>query len=291
MEAAQTTTSTPVAQTETGSPNAQSFTPSVTTTEIKVSPGDASNGEWFKGFNDDLKGYVQTKGFKDPQSVVESYKNFEKLMGAPKDKLLRLPEKADAPEWNDVYSKLGRPQDPKGYEFTLPETMDKEFEGWAKENFHKLGLTKKQGEDLIKGYVELNTSKETAFNSQIQAKAQEQEANLKKEWGAAFDQNIQVAKKAATQFGLDGKMIDNLESALGYDGVMKFLSTIGSKIGEAGFVDSNSAKGFGGAMTPEQARFEISSLKTDTEFGKKYSSGDVEARRRLDQLHKWAYPE
>lgn len=290
MEAAQTTTSTPVAQTETGSPNAQSFTPSATTTEIKVSP-NGMESEWYKSFNDDLKGYVQNKGFKDPQSVVESYKNFEKLMGAPKDRLLKLPEKADAPEWNEVYTKLGRPSDPKEYDFKLPEGSDPVFDSWARENFHKLGLTKTQAETLMKGYTELNTKLGTDMNDKMQMQIKEQELNLKKEWGAAFDQNVQVAKKAAAQFGLDGKAIDNLETALGYDGVMKFLQNIGSKIGESSFVGSNSIQGFGGVSTPEQARYQIAELKKDSNFISKWQAGDAESRNKLTQLHKWAYPE
>jgi len=278
------------ASTPQAAPNVEAVTPNATAAPINVTPNGATNAEWYSTFNDDLKGYVQNKGFKDPQSVVESYKNFEKLMGAPKDRLLKLPEKADAPEWNDVYSKLGRPADPKEYEFKLPEGSSPEFESWARENFHKLGLTKNQAETLMKGYNELNTKLGTEMTEKMQQSIKEQEVSLKKDWGAAFDQNVQVAKKAATQFGLDGKAIDKLESALGYDGVMKFLHNIGSKIGESSFVGPNSPQGFG-VLTPEQARYQIAELKNDSNFISKYSSGDVEARNKLNQLHKWAYPE
>lgn len=304
MEAATTTTSTqstPPANTAPANaaagsngaaPNVQSFTPSATTAPINVTAaGTNTDGEWFKNFNDDLKGYVQTKGFKDPQAVVESYKNFEKLMGAPKDKLLKLPEKADAPEWNDVYAKLGRPADAKEYKFDLPKESDPAFEAWARENFHKLGLTKNQAENLMKGYVELSTNQAKLSTEARQTELKAQEDSLKKEWGSAFDQNTQVAKKAATQFGIDGKMIDTLEAAMGYDGVMKFLQNIGSKIGEASYVGSNSPKGFSGILTPEQARNEINELKKDNDFTKKWATGDVESRRKMEQLHKWAYPE
>lgn len=291
MEAAQATTSTqtqsaPVAQTETGAPNAQSFTPSATAAEIKVSPSD-----WTTGFNDELKGYIQAKGFKDPNSLLDSYRGLEKLMGAPKDRLLKLPEKADAPEWNEIYSKLGRPQDPKSYKFEGIEGVDPKLEGWARENFHKLGLTQQQGENLLKSYRELETTESKNLMEQKQNSIKSQEETLKKEWGSAFDQNIQVARKAAAQFGMDAKTIDGLESAMGYDGVMKFLQNIGSKIGESAFVGPNSAKGFGNVMTPSQAQFEISELRRDSGFIQKWSSGDREAREKLEQLHKWAYPE
>jgi len=285
MEAAQATTSSaPVAQTETGAPNAQPFTPSTEATEIKVS-------DWTSSLNEELKGYAQTKGFKDPQTVLDSYRGLEKLMGAPKDRLLKLPEKADAPEWNDIYAKLGRPNDPKEYKFEGVEGVDPKIEGWARENFHKLGLSQKQGESLLKSYRELETVESTAQAQSKQVALKNQEDMLKKEWGSAFDQNIQVAKKAAAQFGFDGKAIDSLENAMGYDGVMKFLQNIGSKIGESSFVGPNSPQGFGNVMTPAQAKYEISELKNDKGFIQRWASGDREAKLRFEQLHKWASPE
>jgi hypothetical protein len=193
-----TTSSAPVAQTETGSPNAQSFTPSTEAAPIKVS-------DWTSSLNDDLKGYAQVKGFKDPQTVLDSYRGLEKLMGAPKDRLLKLPEKADAPEWNDIYSKLGRPSDPKEYKFDGVEGVDPKLEGWARENFHKLGLSQKQGESLLKSYRELETVESQAQTEQKQMAIKTQEESLKREWGSAFDQNVQVAKQAASKFGFDTK--------------------------------------------------------------------------------------
>lgn len=285
MEAATATTS--------GAPDAQqTVTPSTNEVPITVSDGTppAQATEWFNGFNDELKGYVQTKGFKDPQTVVESYRGLEKLMGAPKDRILKLPEKADAPEWNDIYAKLGRPQDGTGYKFELPKDTNPAFESWARENFHKLGLTKAQGEALMKGYMELNSNHQNELTSQKQSAFQNQEAALKKDWGAAYDQNVQAARIAANQFGFSAEAIDTLQDAMGYDGVMKFLSNLGSKVGEAQFVGNNTGNGFG-VLTPQQAMNEIRELKNDKEFISRYANGDREAVQRINQLTKWASPE
>jgi hypothetical protein len=304
MEAANTTTSAPTSlrTAEPASaqpsntnyavaPNAESVIPSSSPGEIKVSnAGNGTPTDWSGHFNSDLKGYVQAKGFKDPESVVDSYRGLEKLLGAPKDKLLRLPDKEDSAEWGDIYSRLGRPQTPKDYKFDMPADTDPAFESWARDNFHKLGITQKQGENLLKSYTELGSSREQAFTQQKEFQLKSQEDGLKREWGAAFDQNIQVAKKAATQFGFDGDAIDKLEGALGYDGVMKFLQNIGTRIGESEFVGPNNPGGFRGAMTPEQAMFEIKELQRDKDFIQKWSNGDREAKARFDQLNRWARP-
>jgi len=51
-----------------------------------------AGGEWYAGIADEgLRGYVQTKGFKDPGALAESYRNLEKLQGVPQERLLKLP--------------------------------------------------------------------------------------------------------------------------------------------------------------------------------------------------------
>ena len=79
--------------------------------------GAGAPADWTSGFNDELKGYVTSKGFKDPASVLESYRNSESLIGKLKgvgsDRIIGLPEKADAPEWKDNWNKLGTPKEAK----------------------------------------------------------------------------------------------------------------------------------------------------------------------------------
>jgi hypothetical protein len=112
---------------------------------------------------------------------------------------------------------------------------------------------------------------------------------LKSEWGGAFDQNVNVAKRAAQEFGVDAATIDKMESAMGFSGVMKFFNTIGSKLGEHAFVDGSGGEGFNGAMTPNAAQSRIRQLQNDGDFVKKYIAGNVDARAEMERLHKMAY--
>lgn len=253
----------------------------------------AGSTSWMDSLAPDVKEYVSTKGFKDPASVLDSYRNLEKLHGVPKERLLKLPEKADAPEWKDVYSKLGVPENKDGYGLQSQEGGDPKFVEWAKDTFHGLNLTKDQAVKLVEKFGEFAQGKDTTSKEQYKTQVDAQELNLKKEWGQAFDQNISNAQRAVQKFGVPKEAIDSLEKTMGFDGVMKFFNNIGSRIGEGNFVPSNAqnGSGFGNQLlTPEQAKSQIEALKKDPDFSAKYVKGDVEARQRMTNLHQMANP-
>lgn len=255
--------------------------------------GSAPSGDWTTGFNDDLKGYVQNKGFKDSASVVESYRNFEKLIGVPQERVLKLPTKEDDPAWNDVYDRLGRPKDPKEYKIDVPKELgDEKFSEWAKGTFHKLGISKAAGEKLAAEWTARVQSEQKARVDAHNAQLTGETDSLKKEWGLAHDKYMAMAKQAATSFNVDGKVIDQLSTQLGFTGVMKLFQQIGEKMGEGNFVSGGSGTGgFGNVMAPEAARNRINALRHDSDFVRRYTSGEVGARDEMDRLHKMAYPD
>lgn len=260
-----------------------------------VSGGASSTGvnpglsqDWTSNLNDSHKAYVQQKGFKDPVSVLDSYINMEKLLGVPQDRLLKLPTKSDDPAWGDVYNKLGRPMDPKEYKIEVPQGMDAKFADWARSTFHELGITKDAGEKLAAKWNGFQSEAQKAQTEAYTQKVTQENENLKKDWGMAYDQNINIAKSAASAFGLDGQTIDKLEAAMGFAGTMKFLSSIGEKIGEGKFISGGAGQSFGGALTPEQARGRIQNLRQDPDFVNRYVKGDMAAREEMERLHRMA---
>ena len=256
-----------------------------------ATPPGTPGYEWTSGLSEELKGYVSTKGFPDVPALVESYRNAEKLLGVPKEKLVRLPDKEDAPEWNQVYDKLGRPAKPEDYKYDVPQGTDPEFYNWAKENFHKAGLTQKQAQTLLKEYGDLSASKANAQQEAWDNQLKTQEATLKKEWGAALTQNIGVAREAVKKYGFTPDHIEKLEGIMGYDGVMKFFHKLGSATGEGSFVGSTGPVGFGNALTPAQAKYQIKALMSDPDFGSKLANGNLEAKQKWDNLHRMAVSE
>lgn len=261
-------------------------------TSAAAASGEAANGNWFDSFDTDLKGYIQTKGWKDPAAVVGSYRNAEKLLGVPPEQVVKLP-KDDAPAeaWDAVWKQLGAPETAEDYGFKPAEGGDPTMAEWMGKAFHEAKVPKGMAAKIAEKYQAFVQNFQEQQAATKQAKAGQEAATLKLEWGAAQEQNLRIAQKATMALGIDGEMIDKLEDAMGYAGVMKFFHGIGSKMGESDFVSGDTTNGFKGAMSPEQALAEINALKADKGFAKKYNEGDKEARARMSQLHKWAYPE
>jgi hypothetical protein len=253
----------------------------------------AAPTDWTSGLNDDLKGYVQTKGFKDPVSVLDSYRNLEKLVGVPKERLLKLPEKDDAPEWNEIYGKLGRPEKPEEYKLPMPEKGgSEEFSKWAQTTFHGLGLSRKQGEQLVAKWNEFQGGTQKSLSEAQAVKLEAENTSLKREWGAAFEQNAAAVEHAAKEFGMNEKQLLALKEVMGPSSAMKFLHAIGSKISEAPFLGTGDggSRGNNGALTPAAARHRIAELGGDGDFMRRYAEGGASERAEMERLHKWGYP-
>src|SRR5690606_30055722 len=154
------------------------------------------------------------------------------------ENILKLPAKEDDAEgWSKVWERLGRPADPKDYEIQVPEGIgDDKFAEWARSAFHELNMPKGMASKLVakwNAYVKSTLEQQQA---QYQSQVQQDGDKLKSEWGAAYEQNVNVAKRAAQTFGVDAETIDKMEKALGFAGVMRLFHTIGSKMGEDAFV-------------------------------------------------------
>src|SRR5688572_23977637 len=91
----------------------------------------ANNASWADGLDADTKGWVTGKGFDKLDAtaalpeLIKGYRGAEKTLGVPADQILRLPGKDAKPEdWRGVYTKLGLPEKPEGYEIKAPEGQD-----------------------------------------------------------------------------------------------------------------------------------------------------------------------
>ena len=263
-------------------------------TTVAAVPNGATTQDWTSGFQEQDKLYITNKGFKDPANMLDSYKNLETLMGTPKERLLRLPEKADAPEWGDIYDRLGRPKNANEYQFGKPgvEPVNKEFTEWAQKQFHGLGLTKSQGETLAAKWNEYAMGDVQKTQAAYDANLKVEQGALQKEWGAAYEQKIKGCQAAAQAFGLGKDEVSKLEKALGYSATLKFLSNVGEKLSEDSFIGTGGdAGGFKGALTPGQAQAEIQELLKDKDFSRRYAAGDREAFKKMEALHKAAHPD
>lgn len=243
------------------------------------------------GLDADAQVYVETKGFKGIADVVTSYRNFEKLHGQA-DKLLKLPTGDTPEEWKPVWAKLGAGAAATDYKLPVPAGQKDDFAKLAANWFHEIGVPVKMAEKIVGKWNDHQAAEVKKASDAYAAKLDTEVAALKAKWGAAHDQNAGLASRAAKAFGIDGATIDQLEEVMGYAKVMEMFHGFGTKMGEGDFVTGdNNDPGFNGSMkTPEQAQAEIKELRSDNAFIKKFTSGDVEAKNRMERLHKQAYP-
>lgn len=259
-------------------------------------PSGDSGQSWTSGLNETTRGFVELRGFKDPQTLAESYINLEKLMGVPKDRIVHLPEKEDDVDgWNKVHSRLGRPEKEDDYPTMMPEKGgDPELAKFAKNIFFKAGLSKKQAEVIGKAWNEFNDGVRGQMTEAHVNKVKQEEAALKSEWGAAWGQNLEIAKRAATKFGVTGETIDQLEKVMGFGGVIKLFHQLGAGVGvsmEDSFVGGNTSAFGGRILTPAAAKARIGELKLDADFVRRYTSGEANAKAEMNRLHEMAYPD
>lgn len=254
-----------------------------------ATPPQATGTEWTSGLSDDLKGFVQTKGFQAPKDVIESFRNLEKLMGVPQERIVKLPDNMDGPEARAIWERLGAPKDAKEYNLEVPpEIGDKALAEWAAGEFHKLGMPRKMAEGFIKAWNEKMVGTHKA-NQEAHTLAIKQAGDaLQKEWGAAFEQNKNIADAAARKLEMSKDEIAGLTAALGPEKTMKALYKLGLATGEHSFIMGQPAAT--GVMTPEQARHRIKELTTDRDFVGRLTRGDAEAKRQWQTAHEMAYP-
>lgn len=247
-------------------------------------PPASVTADWTATLGDELKGYVQTKGFKDPGAVVDSYRNLEKLHGVPPERLLKLPEKFEGDDARAVFQRIGMPKEAKDYNVQIPKELgDEKVAERIKEFAFKNNLTNRQVEALVAEEIADYNSRVESAKSQANVASEQ----LKQKWGAAYEQNKNIAQAGAQAFGITKEHMAALDMALGPAGTMEMLHSLGVKSGESSFVSGTNP----GAQTntPDGAKVKIDALIKDASFNARLKAGDIDAKKQWDQLHlEWA---
>ena len=159
------------------------------------------------------------QNFQDMDGFVKSFLHSQKLVGTEK---INIPNKfATDSDWNDVYKKLGRPENSDGYKYNLPkesklnEDSLKAFSVTA----HQLGLLPKQAEGIINYYNEIANASEIDTSAKAETSRADAEKTLRKEYGSAYKNRINAAKHLAS-------------STLGNDFLNNTILQDGSKLGD-----------------------------------------------------------
>lgn len=239
-------------------------------------------GQWYDslGLDDEAKGVIQNKGWQDAGSIIKSYRELEKFSGRDKSDFLELPKGEDA-DYSAVWNKLGRPENPDGYELNDEQDIAKS----AREAFYNAGLTKKQASQLQEWFEKYAIDFDKANQEKRAQELDERNKNaidaLKKEWGADFDSNAELCKTAVRKYGITDEQLDAIGDIIGLEKVTKmFLDAAVRTDADKPLTGYES----GGKETPEQAKARIAELQADAEFMKKVANNDKEAVAEMVRL-------
>ena len=249
-----------VAVEPTGQVSAETPTNDTTLTAEKVAT------DWKESLSDELKADKSLENIKDIEGLAKSYVHAQKLVGADK---IPVPNKfATEKDWDAVYQRLGRPEDPSGYKYDLPE--DQNINQDALNNFsnqaHKLGLLPSQANGVVKFYNELTASSLQEQETTAVAARENSTKELKQEWGQAYPQKISQASNLAKSVGASELFDTNLADGtkLGDHPVMiRAFAELASKMGEDSITQSSGPI----YQTPAQIEKEIGNL---TQVGSAY---------------------
>lgn len=256
---------------------------------------------WLQNATQEEVAFAQSKGWDKEvnaptDQIFRSYHNLQKLFGQDKaGNTVVLPgENADQATLDSFYNRLGRPEKVDGYSVKAFAGLNDEQYNSLREAAHRAGITDKQFTELAKWNEDLGNAIDEQLKNQVQMEEAEQKAKIKQEWGAAYDQNLQLAKEAVQKLGWTNDQVNAMQLALGFDGVLKLAHQIGKAIGEGTFISSdNGSRGTGSnVMTPEQAKQELKRLSTDKEFTDAWLNKDhprhQEMINRKTQLTAWS---
>ena len=166
-----------------------------TTTAAPITPvAPATPPSWKDSISEDFRNDPNIEKFTEIDALAKSYINATKMIG--QDKLVIPTNNSTEDQWNEVYSKLGRPESADKYSLDAKSEIVEIDEGAIKsfaEQSHKLGLNNKQAQGILEFYK--NNMEGTAQQSRIDTEtAQTQsEQQLRQEWGRDFEGKVKQA--------------------------------------------------------------------------------------------------
>ena len=248
----------------------------------------AVEGSWTAGL-EDYQDVIDAKGWQSNADVLKSYVNLERQVGA--DKVVLPGEGTDLTEW-EGWKSLGTPENADDYKLAAPEGFDgysAELSDWFRNAAHEMKLPATIAEGLHDRFVE---NAMEAVKDQTMFAEQQQEkwaTELKKEFGAAFDERAAAARSAIREFGSPElrELMDS--SGLGsHPEVVKAFVKIGMALGTGPqFKDAESSGQFG--TTPDMARDKIAKIRANpATYDKQHPEHNV-LNAQLTQLYEIAY--
>jgi hypothetical protein len=190
----------PVEETTTQTPSSTETKAEDTLVSSTTNNTVQTSKSWKETISEEYRNDPNISKFTEIDALAKSYINATKMIGADK---ITVPTNSSTEEhWEEVYSKLGRPESADKYKLDFKSETAPIDEGAIKsfaEVAHKTGLNERQAQailDFYKANSEQSLQQSKIDTETAQANAEQQ---LRKEWGGNFDANIKRAGAIAKQ--------------------------------------------------------------------------------------------
>lgn len=264
----------------------------------------AAEAPWYKdSIPAEAHSLVETKGWKSPADMLQSYQNIEKVMGLPADAkaeaiLVRPKDGAPASEVQAFVERAVShlvPESAEGYGDlglglkdgeALPPELE-QARGWM----HEAKVPTTQAPALVAAYQKSVAAAEAAFEAQ----SAKDMTDLATEFGEKWEDNAELGRRAfraaKEQAGFDENDLSAIERAVGTKKMMNLFIAQGGNLVEAG---GGGAPGNAGAtttnfkVTRESAAQKATELRQDSAFLARFNSPNVQTRNAaITEIEKW----
>ena len=246
--------------------------------EAPATVPDAYDGpEFLKELSGELRENPSLKKYNSWEALAAGHVAAQKFIGNKTDNMVEIPEDPSIENRIAILQKLGAPEGPDEYTleaaedvlpFVAPETdLAKGFMASAA----RLGLFPDQMQGLYTDVVGLLADQHKQFDTDRGAQQEEQISQLKKDWGDAYDRNLNAASYAATQLDIHDALEETGAGA--NPDIVRAMAKIGQMLAEETGAAGKNGVNFGAGETPAELQDKINALndkmgraKTDHEM-------------------------
>ena len=165
-------------------------------TPAEVASGSGSRSEFLQQLPEEIRDHPSLQSINDVGNLGLSYVNAQRLIGADK---IPLPKNPTEDDLSNIYSKLGRPDEPSGYAIQADGQILTEGDvNTYTDIAHKLGLSKAQANGILDYYRSSIQQTTEAMSKDSEQQRQQIEQSLKAEWGADYDAKVTQANRAVS---------------------------------------------------------------------------------------------
>jgi hypothetical protein len=261
-------------------------------TPAEVAQGGSGN-DFLNMIPEEIRNHPSLSPIKDVSNLAQSYVNAQRLIGADK---IPMPVNPTDEDLDRIYSRLGRPESSDGYEIAVDgNIVTEDVANGYKDIAHKLRLTPDQANGVLEYYRSMvNTGQEENVQN-AEYEREQIETQLRQEWGRAYEDKVQAAGRAVSEFASpeilemrlsDGTMIGNHPDFIkAFANIADFRQTVTSE-------DTISEAPHNHAMTPAEAQAEIDAImndKSNVYWDKSNIVGRKKAMERVSDLYGMIY--